>query len=114
MDEDRAVWENYVKRVTPLGAARRGAPLPYLPLARPPLPDAIDLHGLPVHDAYRATLFFLACAKDAHRAVTVITGRSGAIRREFPFWVAHRPEVRRCEALNGGGAFRLHLRRSKP
>ena len=41
--------------------------------------------------------------------VTIITGLSGPIRREFPFWVEQFPQVRRSEVLNGGGAFKLHL-----
>lgn len=114
MVKDMWLWQKFVERVTPLGAPRRPAPLSALPLALPALPSEIDLHGLPVHDAYRVTLAFLVRAKDVHREVTVITGRSGSIRREFPHWVERRAEVRRCEPLNGGGAFRLHLRRSKP
>jgi hypothetical protein len=54
-----------------------------------------------------------AARAEGRRSFVVITGRSGAIRREFLFWVDENPSLRSVETLNGGGAFRLHLFRNK-
>lgn len=47
-----------------------------------------DLHGLKIQDAYDKSKEFLdsSCGYN-HKYVRVITGKSGEICREFPFWV---------------------------
>lgn len=110
MIEDMWLWKKYVERfVTPRGEPRPAMPAPVFAVAPPP--DHLDLHGLTVHDAYRATVMFIARSVAArHKTVTIVTGRSGVIRKEFPAWVERSSDVKRCELLFGEGAFRLHLR----
>jgi DNA-nicking Smr family endonuclease len=83
-----------------------------LPVAR-----TLDLHGHTVQRAFEALVAFL---RDAHaegvRCVEVVTGQSGALRRELPLWL-NLPELRPLvlatahpHAANPG-AVRLLLRR---
>lgn len=107
------LW-NFVKsKIRPLGSTtpHRTAAMP-MTLARAPVPASIDLHGRTVQDAYEAVRAYVTAAAAAgHDQVVVVTGRSGAIRSEFPHWAARIPGVRRAEVLPGDGAFRLKLRR---
>ena len=48
----------------------------------------IDLHGLTVQDAFTYCKQELDWYRDiGHKAVVVITGKSGQIRKEFPNWL---------------------------
>lgn len=104
---DPELWDVYVKNVTPLGQA--GPSPPELAVERILQGSRLDLHGLSVEDAYSATMDFL---NGATGSVTVVTGQSGPIRREFPQWI-ERIKHARIEELNGGGAFRIHFRRKR-
>jgi DNA-nicking Smr family endonuclease len=72
-----------------------------------PAPTTLDLHGFTVQEAYQVARRFL---NDREGTVTVITGRSGEICKEFPTWAALHPNVRTCSQMNGGGAFLIKLR----
>ncbi len=70
----------------------------------------LDLHGMTLDQAHAAVRRMVADAQHCGlKHVNIITGLSGPIRREFPFWVEQLSQVRRFETLNGGGAFKLHL-----
>lgn len=71
----------------------------------------LDLHGLTAQVAYTAFQAFVGGSVGRYKSVTVVTGRSGLIRREFEHWIAAHPDIRRAEPLNGGGAFRVYLRK---
>ncbi len=112
-DEDNALWAAYTRDVVPL------AHRPTAPPGRPPRPvvaplgDAyLDLHGMPLHDAWKAVRdHVLSAALEGKKRTLVVTGLSGAIRQEFPRWVENLPRVREATATNGNGAFVLRLRR---
>jgi DNA-nicking Smr family endonuclease len=70
----------------------------------------LDLHGMTLAEAHATTNAFLAHCHE--RSVTIVTGISGAIHREFPHWLDKHP-IGRIEPMNGGGAFRVHLRRRR-
>lgn len=106
---DQETWDTYIRGVTPLGE-----PEPYrfsAPRFEPVRASRqIDLHGLSLADAYSATMSFLTAVTD--RSVTVVTGLSGAIKKEFPHWFTHLPNLR-IEEIHGGGAFKLRFRRKR-
>lgn len=105
---DAHLWAHVRRTVTPLGQ-----PCP-APRAVRPLPAPrydVDLHGDSVHGAYERVRDTVSRARHAGRGeIVVVTGRSGSIRVEFPDWAALNPEVRGCEPMNGGGAYRVRLR----
>ena len=67
----------------------------------------IDLHGMTIEQAHATTLQFLDFWKDQTKSLVFITGKSGIIRQEFCHWVQNA----RIEMLNGGGAFRVFLKK---
>lgn len=114
--EDQELWRQVTEGIIPIVFTPTAAVIrPTAPLVarHRPFRQTLDLHGLTLNEAhaqtkkvvYEARLFY------GLKSITVITGLSGQIRREFPFWVEALPEVRRFEPLNGGGAFRVHLKK---
>lgn len=65
---------------------------------------SVDLHGYSVRDAHRAVIDLIEGSR-GRKSVHVVTGRSGAIREEFPLWVVSLPMVREIVPVSGGGAF---------
>lgn len=104
---DDELWNRYVENVTPLGDPKPSRP--EIAVVRVIASREIDLHGLSMAEAHSFTMDFL---EGASGSVTVVTGISGAIRREFPQWFDHLPHIR-LEELNGGGAYRIHIRRKR-
>jgi DNA-nicking Smr family endonuclease len=73
---------------------------------------SIDLHGVTVQDAHvRSTMLVDQNHSNGVRSYVVVTGKSGVICREFPDWMAQNPSVQSVEPLNGGGAYRVKLKR---
>jgi dsDNA-specific endonuclease/ATPase MutS2 len=111
---DAGLWA-YVKasirplgaRVTPASWRSRSTGIAVTPSAAPSI---IDLHGLTTQQAFERAGAFIAQAYDAGLgSVVVVTGKSGAICREFPHWMENHPRARRCTPENGGGAYRVLL-----
>ncbi len=112
--EDKVLWEDYTKDVTPLGAPKPPEPPPPMPVRFQFPSHKLDLHGLTLDEAYSATNDFLIEAVHEYKSVTVVTGVSGDIKREFPFWFdKQHPLVNRIEELNGGGAYRVYFKKRK-
>jgi len=66
----------------------------------------IDLHGLSLQSAFDKTFSHIDHAKKLKiTEITVITGKSGDICREFPNWLTYRPDIKKISPLNGGGAY---------
>lgn len=105
-DSDTALWLAYVQGITRIGHLPQPAPRPIersLPQGR-----RLDLHGLTVHEAHGRTMEFLTMTRRRYRYVIIITGLSGAIRREFRHWLDSHP-IRQIEELRGGGSFRVYF-----
>lgn len=68
--------------------------------------NLLDLHGLTIEKSYKATEEFLYCSKQKNKnKVIVITGKSGTIRKEFPFWMENFKEkklIQNFKELNSG------------
>jgi len=111
--EDHKIWKQVTESTLPLGFAPVAPAMrPVVPLAREYFPRSLDLHGLTLAQAHTETLAFVSAAKQhGMKSVVIITGLSGDICREFPMWVESIPTVRLTQRLNGGGAFRLILKR---
>lgn len=108
-DQCARLWDIVKRRITPLGEPR-GPGEPRLVLVEEP--GSLDLHNLTLQEAHASTRSYLGrCAKAGKRDVEVITGKSGKIRSEFVAWAMLDPNVRAIEELNGGGAFKVILRR---
>ena len=106
---DLHLWDIVKQRVRPLALGKG----PHNHRREPDVfCETLDLHGLNLEQAHGRSNDFLAMA---HRlgvpSVLVITGKSGQIAREFTVWAELTGLVRRVEPENGGGAFRVHLRR---
>ena len=114
-DEER-IWNLVVQTLTPLGVTGKPHSKPYA--FTPSVPSKIskpsrtlDLHGKTVMDAFLDVRSFIEDAMLANaRSATIITGKSGLIRAEFENWLENLPVVR-YEELNGGGAFKLYLKK---
>ncbi len=106
--QDVEDWAKVTETVTPLGEAIDPTKAPLhvrLPVGRGR--DTIDLHGLVLKDAHTALMVFLRDTK--RKTVTVITGRSGEIKREFPHWVSDHPKVKTIRELPNRGSFEVSL-----
>jgi hypothetical protein len=105
-EEECRLWQRYLERMS--------EPVP-VPTHSPPKPRTacvLDLHGMTAAEAYAAFCAFVAGGKGGYKYLTVVTGKSGVIRREFEHWTANCADIRRVDTLNGGGAFRVYLRKS--
>lgn len=108
MDErSRTLWERVCATVNRLGSPR--SPRSYARESAPE-PLCLDLHGMTVQDAYDRTRAFLSVSSGS---VMVITGKSGIIRAEFPYWLDGFDAVASYRECNGGGAFKIALRKRK-
>ena len=88
-------------------------PTPQLSLVKPKThypKKCVDLHGMTIQEAHATTLHQLDIWKNVTKSLVFITGKSGIIRQEFLHWVQHAGKV---ETLNGGGAFRVFLKKTK-
>lgn len=107
-DHSKSLWSRVCATVNKLGGPRSPRPTA---VEAPQEATEIDLHGLAVQEAHRRVAAFLR--RSTANSVTVITGRSGVIRAEFPFWLEQMGRVKSYEEQNGGGAFIVTLRHSK-
>ena len=88
-------------------------PTPQTTPIKPKIPypkKCVDLHGLTIQEAHAITLHQLDIWKNVAKSLVFITGKSGIIRQEFLHWVQNTGKV---ETLNGGGAFRVFLKKNK-
>ena len=108
---DVSDWQAFAASVCPTHDKHPPPISPKLVVApRRAEPRCLDLHGLDVREAHHRTMEYLQTTHA--RSVTVVTGRSGRIRQEFCRWLEQCESVHRVEELNGGGAFRVHRRKS--
>jgi len=74
-----------------------------------PKPQAkLDLHGFTVEIAYGQVAGFLNRSRDRGlEVVEIVTGKSGQIRYEFPFWLENLEY--RAQVSPHGGSFIVYL-----
>ncbi len=115
--EDLALWKKVTEGTAPISVKPHAETIVSneRTIVRPRARfTTLDLHGMTLQQACSDTRQFIMEAKWAGlKYVTVITGLSGGIRREFPMWVEPMIEVRKVEAVNGGGAFKVFLKRHR-
>lgn len=111
-DKGKQLWKKVTATVNPIDGPRSPRPkvVPELPE-----PTIIDLHGMTIQEAYQRVRKFLYRHGNQlqNKLVTVITGKSGDIRREFPDWLDRISTVRSFTEMNGGGAFEVKLKKSE-
>jgi len=111
--EERALWEqvNSTARTIPTNVSLQNQPMIHSPIPQA-WAGTLDLHDLTLAEAHTQTN---AHIKHAHqigqRKIIIITGRSGLIAKEFPTWIQLNPLVTKRAILNGGGAWKLWVKR---
>jgi DNA-nicking Smr family endonuclease len=109
-DDDIRVWNSYIQDVWSKPETRfqskKGQDYS--------LKFSLDLHGMTVQQAFNATKLFV----DEHRingskSFVIISGKSGKIAEELPFWVENIPCVRKIEPIvdsrGSAGAYMVYL-----
>jgi dsDNA-specific endonuclease/ATPase MutS2 len=109
---DMKLWTLVKKTITPLGQPRPSQPTSMaISFSYGENYTALDLHGYTIQEAHsRVQSFIDRAAYAGQKGVTIITGKSGGIRKEFPTWAMLHSKVRSIEELNGGGAFYVKLK----
>ena len=76
-----------------------------------PVHKCLDLHGMTIQQAHEEAVAYVRDAYwEGAREVTIVTGRSGDIRREFPTWMRLHERVRSFDTINGDGAFKVRIK----
>ena len=112
--EDWDLWKRVSSTVRRFGDSSAPASAPvlhWLPFKDTSFAAPLDLHGLTLPTAYLECARYIRQARiDGHKRVTIITGRSGNIRKEFPEWMSRIQGVRDWHVLKNDGSFSVHLR----
>lgn len=112
---DDDLWNAYTKNVIPI--RKKSIELPSRAKTPRVLPRAdrhLDLHGMTVNDAWKAVKnHVLDTALNGDRQTLIITGFSGAIRKEFPKWIETLPRIREAIPTHGNGAFLLKMKKRR-
>lgn len=91
--------------------ARTSSPA-YIIKVPPQFNSTLDLHFYTVQAAYDMVARHLTEADTRGVEYLLhITGRSGIINQEYEHWVKNHPMVRSVVKMNGGGAWKIRLRK---
>ena len=72
----------------------------------------LDLHGLTLEEAFdEFTDFIYEAYKNNFSKVEIVTGKSGQIRKEFPYWSENSHQIRSIEVSWHGGSFIVKLQK---
>ena len=72
----------------------------------------LDLHDYSLEDAFQERQEFITEAyKDNIKKIEIITGKSGPIRKEFPFWAESNHQVQYIEPSWHGGSYIIKIQR---
>ena len=72
----------------------------------------LDLHDYTLDEAYHKSQEFINEAYINHiKKIEIITGKSGPIRKEFPFWTESNHQVQYIEASWHGGSFIVKIQK---
>lgn len=107
----QSLWAKVCETVTRLGDPRPSMQFGQMVMERAES-DFLDLHGMTVNEAHRAVTDFIN-RPNAPRALTIVTGLSGVICREFPHWLEGNLRISSVTETNGGGAYTVRMRRPK-
>ena len=70
----------------------------------------LDLHGLTLEEAYeKFQNFIFEAYNDNVLKVEIITGKSGQIRKEFPYWSENSHQIKNHEISWHGGSFVIKI-----
>lgn len=117
-NDDLKLWHSVIETVTPLdypsGDVTSGQPCNVrLHAEKGVIATTHDLHGLTIEAAYRFLIGMIVALNEHEiKSVRIITGKSGAIRSEFPLWMntpVFLMKVRRFTLEVTGGSFMLDL-----
>lgn len=106
--DDLNLWYDYVNGRMPVRYS-------FTPKTKKYDKKIIDLHGLTLNDAYELVKYTIF---QEYKEITVITGASGEIKRQFPLWLENfelSPKVRSVSKINSGSFLikTIKLKRSK-
>ena len=72
----------------------------------------LDLHDYNLEDAYQKCQIFIEEAyRDNLKKIEIVTGKSGPIRREFPFWAERNHQVQYIEKSWHGGSYIVKIQK---
>lgn len=109
---DEEYWKYATRGVTPL-TDRGSVDMPKFPLRAPTrhvCGTFLDLHGMTVQCAHRAVRMAVSQCREKH--ITIVTGKSGQIRQEFPSWLNGLTNVHSYRMVSDGGAFVVQILKS--
>ncbi len=112
-ENDKRIWDAFVQNVTPLGQPSPSTPPIPVPIIKSDNQNKLDLHGLTLNEAFLTTKEFIQTAVSNNKSITIITGMSGDIKREFPYWMENNHLVSSIEEMNGGGAYKIFFKKRK-
>lgn len=75
------------------------------------IPRYIDCHGLDINNAYHEVMEFIDLhSQHKTKKITVVTGKSGSIRKEFESWLRDHKQVRYFKLRPNKGSWDVFLR----
>jgi DNA-nicking Smr family endonuclease len=111
-EQDIAEWNNYITKLW-------SKPETFFKpnKARQDEQQILDLHGMTIQTAFNKTRQFVQRHYDiGSKLITVITGKSGKIADEFPYWLNNLPCIHSYEQLEDSrgqsGAYIIRLKKS--
>lgn len=110
-------WDEFCKKVKPL---QKKETIVYhttkkvKPNKRYYIDRKLDLHNKTIQQAYVEVDNYIEKAKEQSvKNVTIITGRSGPIKEEFPKWMNQNTNVRENNLLKNKGSFSVKMKKDK-
>lgn len=110
-------WENFCRGVEPL---QKKETIVYqirkrvIPKKRYYIDKKLDLHNKTIQEAYDEVDDYLDRAKEQSvKNVTIITGKSGPIKEEFPKWMERNNKVRENNLLKNQGSYSVKMKKDK-
>jgi DNA-nicking Smr family endonuclease len=79
----------------------------------PHVNHTLDLHGMTLSQAYQAVQHHVQQGVHAYTYVTIITGKSGIMHEQLPDWLNHMTQIRSCDPINGGGAYKISFKKTR-
>ena len=117
--KDLNIWEEFIKGVTPLSKNIHvnHIPKPKITIRhRIRRPDYLDLHGYTLNEAFsELEKFFEEKYYEGIRNIKIITGASGQIRQDFPYWMEN-PKLKRYYSSYSqinSGSFLIKIKKQK-